>query len=185
VPKASAPLAEANPGLKLSLYDRHPVDALQLLQHGEIDVALISQYADAPVEDDGVHLVHIGDDPIYLVSQRPDDSIANHRHSAWIGGCERCTDELTTICRQKGFTPRIASFSDDTSPRRRQRRHDASARPRAPTHHRPDVHTTELTSSPRQIRAATYGEPPDPPAVAAVVEALTETARSTTPSATT
>jgi hypothetical protein len=34
-----------------------------------------------------VRLLHIGGDPIYLISQRPDDSLANHRHSAWIGGC--------------------------------------------------------------------------------------------------
>jgi DNA-binding transcriptional LysR family regulator len=97
VPKAAATLAQAYPGIELSLIDRHPVEALQMLRHGEIDVALIFRYADAPVEDEGFRLLHIGDDPIYLISQRPDDSLANHRHSAWIGGCDRCQAELLAV----------------------------------------------------------------------------------------
>ena len=47
VPKAAATLAEAHPGLELSLIDRHPVEALQALRCGEIDVALVFRYADA------------------------------------------------------------------------------------------------------------------------------------------
>src|SRR5918992_3409960 len=67
VPKAAAMLAEAHPRLELSLIDRHPVEALQLLRHGEIDVALIFRYADAPLEEEGFRLVCIRDDPIYLI----------------------------------------------------------------------------------------------------------------------
>src|SRR3954468_22315553 len=40
VPKAAAALAQAHPGLKLNLFDEHPVEALQMLRHGEIDVAV-------------------------------------------------------------------------------------------------------------------------------------------------
>lgn len=43
-------------------------------------------------------------------------------------------------------------------------------------HRRPDIHATEVIGFQRQIYAATYGEPPDPPAVAAVLAALTEAA---------
>jgi DNA-binding transcriptional LysR family regulator len=91
--------------------------------------------------------------------------ITNHRHSAWIGGCERCQDELITVCRQERFTPRIAFSSDDmvvvpalvaagigvtTLPGLALRAHRIS-----------DVHTIERTGFPRQIYAVTYGEPPD------------------------
>jgi DNA-binding transcriptional LysR family regulator len=180
VPKAAASLAHAHPGLELSLYDRHPVEALHMLRHGEIDVALVFRYVSAPVEEDGFRLVHIGDDPIYLISQRPDDSLANHRHSAWIGGCARCQAELNAMCRTAGFTPRIASHSDDmvvvqalvaaglgvtTLPGYALQ-----------AHRRPDIHATELVNHHRQIHAATYGDPPDPPAVAAVMAALTDVA---------
>ncbi len=113
VPTAAATLARAHPGIELTLIDLHPAEGLRMLRHGEVDVALIYRHADDPVEEEGFRLVHIVDDPIYLVSQRPDDSLANHRHSAWIGGCERCRVELIIVCRQEGFTPRIASFSDD------------------------------------------------------------------------
>jgi DNA-binding transcriptional LysR family regulator len=181
VPKAAATLAQAHPGLELKVIDRHPVEALQALRHGEIDVALVFQYADAPAEEEGFRLVHLGDDPIYLVSQRPDDSIANHRHSAWIGGCERCQAELTTVCRHAGFTPRIVSLSDDmvvvqalvaagmgvtTLPGLALR-----------AHRHPDVHATELRGHHRQIYAVTYGEPPDPPATTALIEAIHDSAR--------
>jgi hypothetical protein len=39
-------------------------------------------------------------------------------------------------------------------------------------HRAPGVHATQLTDSPRQIYAATYGEPPDPPATTALIEIL-------------
>src|SRR5688500_10387141 len=109
VPQAASLLAEAHPGVELVVFDRHPVEALQMLRHSEIDVALIFRYADAPVEEDGFRLVQVGEDPIYLISQRAGDSLANHRHSAWIGGCERCQEELTKVCQREGFTPRIGS----------------------------------------------------------------------------
>jgi DNA-binding transcriptional LysR family regulator len=186
VPKAATLLAQAHPGLQLSLFNQHPVEALQMLRHGEIDIALVFRYADAPFEEDGFRLVDLGDDPIYLISQRPDDSLANHHHSAWIGGCDRCQDELTAVCRHEGFTPRIASHSDDmvvvqalvaagigvtTLPGLALQ-----------AHRHPDIHATELTGFHRQLHAATYGDPPDPPAVAAVLAALTQ---ATTPTAST
>ncbi|MFI9550949.1 LysR family transcriptional regulator [Nonomuraea endophytica] len=179
VPEAAVALGRAYPGLELILIDRHPVEALQMLRQGEIDIALIFQHADAPLEqEEGFRLVHLRDDPIYLISLKPGDSIANHRDSPWIGGCLRCQDELVTACRQEGFTPRIASLSDDmvvvqalvaagvgvtTLPGLALR-----------AHRRPDVHTTELTNSPRRLYAVTYGDPPDPPAIAAVLATLTE-----------
>jgi DNA-binding transcriptional LysR family regulator len=182
VPRAAATLAQAHPGLQLSLFEQHPVEALQMLRHGEIDVALVFRHADAPVEDDGFRLLRIGADSIYLLSRRPDDSLANHRHSAWIGGCERCQAELTAVCRHAGFTPRIASHSDDIVVVQALVAAGAGVTTQPglalQAHRRPDIHATELTGFQRQIYAATYGDPPDPPAVAAVLAALTEAAAS-------
>ena len=39
-------------------------------------------------------------------------------------------------------------------------------------HRRPDVDISELTNFPRQIYATTYGEPPDPPATIALIQAI-------------
>jgi DNA-binding transcriptional LysR family regulator len=173
VPKAATRLAEAHPGIELSVYDRHPVEALQMLRHSEIDVALIFRYADAPVEDEGFRLVYIRDDSIYLVSQQPDDSIANHRDSPWIGGCERCQAELRTVCARDGFVPRIGSVSDDMVVVQAL----VAAGTGVTTLPGPDIHTTELDSSPRQIYAVTYGEPPDPPGSTALIQAIQDSAR--------
>jgi DNA-binding transcriptional LysR family regulator len=181
VPKAAATLAEAHPGLQLSVIDRHPVEALQILRQGEVDVALVFRYAHAPLDDDGFRVVHVADDPIYLVSRRPDDSIANHRHAAWIGGCERCQGELTAVCQRHGFTPRIESVCDDMVA--------VQALVAAGTgvttlpglalraHRLPDIHTSEIPDSARQIFAVTYGDPPDPPATTALIRAIQESAR--------
>jgi DNA-binding transcriptional LysR family regulator len=177
VPKAAAALARAHPGIELSLIDLHPVEALRMLRTGHIDVALIFRYAETAAEAQDVRLVHLLDDPTYLVSQQPRDTIAGHRDSAWIGGCERCQAELVTICeRTAGFTPRIAYVSDDmvvmqalvvagmgttTLPGLALQAHRV-----------PGLHTTELPGYPRRIYAATYGEPPDPPATTALIDTI-------------
>ncbi|MFY1687059.1 LysR family transcriptional regulator [Plantactinospora sp. WMMB782] len=180
VPKAAARLARAHPGLELAVIERHPVEALQALRNGEIDVALVFRYADAPAEEEGFRLVHLGDDPIYLISRQADDSVANHRHSAWIGGCARCQDELAAVCRRRGFAPRIVSLSDDmvvvqalvaagigvtTLPGLALR-----------AHRHPDIHATELADHRRRLYAVTYGEPPDPPASTALIRAVQQSA---------
>lgn len=182
VPKAAAALAEAHPGLELSVVDRHPVEGLQMLRQGEVDVALVFRYARGPLEEAGFRLVHVADDPIYLVSQRADDSIANHRHSAWIGGCEWCQGELTAACQHHGFTPRIRSVCDDMVA--------VQALVAAGTgvttlpglalraHRLPGVHTTEIPDFTRQIYTVTYGDPPDPPATTALIQAIQAAARS-------
>ncbi|MEO3749137.1 LysR family transcriptional regulator [Streptomyces sp. B6B3] len=185
VPSAAATLARTYPGVELSLIERHPVESLRMLRHGEIDVALVFRHADAPVEDEGYRLRQIGDDRIYLVSQRPDDSVAHHRHSPWIGGCDACTNELLTVCRREGFAPRIGSLSDDMVVVQSlvAAGMGVAILPGLAllAHRRPDVHATEIPGIQRQIHAATYGDPPDPPAVAAVLAALAEAPRPRAP----
>nr|AZF85916.1 LysR family transcriptional regulator [Catenulispora sp.] len=176
VPAAAAALARAHPGIELSLVDVHPVEALRLLRAGEVDLAVIFRYADTRREDDGLRLVHLLDDPLYLVTREPGQTIADHRDSPWIGGCERCQDELLTVCRRAGVTPRITSVSDDTVvmqalvaagmgvtmlPGLALRAHRVSG-----------LYATELVEDPRQIYAVTYGDPPDPPATTALIRAL-------------
>jgi DNA-binding transcriptional LysR family regulator len=178
VPKAAATLARKYPGIELSLVDVHPVDALRLLRRGETDVALIFRYADTPAEEEDLRLVHIADDPIHLVSRKPGDSITDHSESAWIGGCERCQAELFSVCHRSGFTPRITSVSDDLVVMQAlvAAGMGVTILPGLglQAHRSPAVHATELPGFPRQIYAATYGDPPDPPATAALIQAIQE-----------
>lgn len=180
VPRAAAQLARSHPGLDLQVADAHPVQALQLLRRGEIEIALGPRPADAPIEEDGLRRVHIADDPIYLLSRQLGDTVANHRNSDWIGGCPWCTGELTRVCQDFDFTPRIASVSDDivvvqslvaagvgvaTMP-------GLSLQ----AYRHPDLEVTELAGFDRRLDAITYGDPPDPPGVTAVIETLTAVA---------
>lgn len=180
VARTAVAVAVDHPGLELTPIERHPNESLRQLRHGEVDIALVFQHADTGLADEGFRLDYLGEDSIFLLSLRAGDRLADHRSSAWIGGCERCTEELLTVCRREGFTPEIGPLSDDiavvqalvaaglgvaTQP-------GLSLR----AHRRADVHATEIPDFPRRLYAVTYGEPPDPPAVAAVRDAVAETA---------
>ncbi|MEV4147079.1 LysR family transcriptional regulator [Amycolatopsis sp. NPDC049691] len=178
VPKAAAALAREHPGLQLSLVDEHPVEALRMLRHGEIDVAVVFSHPGSPVEE-GFRLRHLGADPVHLISRKAGDRLENHRDSGWIGGCPRCQEELGAVCARAGFSPRIACLSDDMVVVQSLVAAGAGVAIlpglALEAHRRPGVHATE-TGFRRRIHAATYGEPPDPPAVAAVLAALTDAA---------
>jgi DNA-binding transcriptional LysR family regulator len=84
------------------------------------------------------------------------------------------------MCEHAGFSPRLAYTTDDmvvmqslvaagmgvtTIPGLALR-----------AHRHPAITATRLAVPPRHIYAATYGEPPDPPATAALLAALTRAA---------
>lgn len=181
VPGAAEILAREHPGLSLGLTDTHPEEALQLLRAGHIEVALIFRYDETAPEEDGVRLLHLLDDPLHLLTTGGGTTLAAHRDSPWVAGCERCRSHLVEMCERAGFTPRLASTTDDmvvmqslvaagmgvtTIPGLALR-----------AHRHPAIDATRLDVPPRQIYAATYGEPPDPPATTALLRALGEAAR--------
>ena len=181
VPQAAAELSRSHPGIALNLVDAHPGVGLRMLRSGHVDIALMFRHADTPPdEEEGLRLTHLLDDPLYLISDRPDQRLEDHRDSAWVGGCERCRAATVAACGRAGFSPRVAYSCDDTV--------IAQALVAAGmgvaivnglalhAHRAPGVHATRLTDSPRQIYAATYGDPPDPPATAALIEILASTA---------
>src|ERR671935_198669 len=113
VPAAAEILRRNHPGIQLHVTDTHPPEALQLLRAGHIDVALIFRYDESPPEDDDIRLVHLLDDPTYLLTNGSTAGLADHRESTWIAGCERCRAHLLEDCARAGFTPRIAYTTDD------------------------------------------------------------------------
>jgi DNA-binding transcriptional LysR family regulator len=179
VPEAAAAMRRDHPGIELRLVDAHPELALAMLRDGEVDAAIVHRYDDTLPED--VHGIHLFDDPMYLVSTEPGQTLLDHRDSVWIAGCERCRRDLLDACRAAGFTPEIASSSDEvivqqalvaagmgvtTTPGLALR-----------SHRRPDIEATPIEHLRRRIHLVTYGEPPAPPATAAFIDALREAAR--------
>jgi DNA-binding transcriptional LysR family regulator len=175
-----AALSARHPGLRISLIDTHPPEALELLRAGRIDVAVIFRYDETEPEPAGVRLHHLLDDPMYLLSTRRGHKMATLRDATWIAGCERCASHLLSLCAVEGFEPRIGYTSDDmvvmqalvaaglgvtTMPGLALRAHRVEG-----------IVASELPGSQRHVYAATYGEPPDPPATAALLTALAEAA---------
>src|SRR6185436_9289336 len=160
VPAAVATLAARHPGLEVSLTDTHPPEAIELLRTGKIEVAVIFRYGETEPEPPGVRLHHLLDDPVYVLSRRREPSLAALSDATWIAG----------------FDPRIGYSSDDmvvmsalvaaglgvaTQTGLALRAHAVDS-----------VVATELPGWERHIYAATYGEPPDPPATVALLQAL-------------
>lgn len=197
VPAAATRLEAESPGLDLSLAEAEPPEALHMLRAGYVDVALVFRHyqdgaAAGPPGDpeDGTRSRLILDDPIHLVTrapaggdaeplpERPD--LARYADQRWIGGCERCRSYLVWQCELAGFAPKIAFTTDDfvavqalvaaglgvtTLP---------GLALRAARH--PGIQTAVLPGSHREVRAVTYGEGPEPPAVSRLLDVLSLTA---------
>jgi DNA-binding transcriptional LysR family regulator len=176
LPRAASALSRTHPGIELSLVDAHPRDGLAMLRAGSVDVALIFRHTKTPLDAEGIRLTHLLDDPLYLVSDRPRQDLDDHRDSAWVGGCEDCRAATVSACTRAGFSPRFSYFCDDTVV--------AQALVSAgmgvailnglalEAHRAPGVHARRLPEDARTIYAATYGDPPDPPATAALIDTL-------------
>src|SRR3954451_11208210 len=180
VPGALAALARRHPGLQVHLTDTHPLEALELLRTGQVEVAVIFRYDETEPEPEGVRLHHLLEDPVYLLSTQAQRGLGALRGATWIAGCDRCRSHLLSLCAEEGFEPHIGYISDDmvvmqalvaaglgvtTIPGLALR-----------AHHVDGVVANELLGSRRHVYAATYGTPPDPPATAALVASLAEAA---------
>src|SRR5262245_47436616 len=184
VPTAVETLAARHPSLEINLVDTHPPEAIELLRTGKVDVAVIFRYDETEPEPAGVRLQHLLDDPVYLLSTREHHELSDLRDATWIAGCERCRSHLLSMCRGAGFDPRIASSSDDMVVMQALVAAGLGIATQTGlalrAYHVDGVVATEVPGWQRHIHAATYGEPPDPPATAALVAALIEAAASAT-----
>jgi DNA-binding transcriptional LysR family regulator len=183
IPPAAAALRGEHPGVELHLTEAHPEVAVSLLRAGQIDAAVIFRYDDTTPDD--IRAIHLFDDPMYLLSLEPGQTLADHRDSAWIAGCEHCRREFVEACGQAGFSPHIACTSDDpiveqalvaagmgvtTMPGLALRAHRTAG-----------IQATALRDFRRRVYLASYGDPPDPPATTAFMNALRHTVQQTQP----
>ncbi|ANN19493.1 LysR family transcriptional regulator [Amycolatopsis orientalis] len=174
VPHAAGTLRREHPGIELHLTEAHPRVALELLRAGDVDVAVVFRYDDAIPDD--LRATPLFEDPMYLLSLEPGQTLMGNRDSPWIEGCENCRRDFLDFCAEAGFVPPIAYVSDDvivqqalvaagmgvtTTPGLALR-----------THRAPGIEASLLGDFRRRVYLATYGDPPDPPATAAMIAAL-------------
>lgn len=179
MPRVVELLAVDHPGLELELEltDTHPPEALQMLRAGEVDVALAFHYS-SDAEAGDIRLRHLFDDPTCLLTPAGDGrgTLAEHRDARWIAGCARFRSSLIELCAREGFTPTIACTTDDIATIQSLVASGLGVAviPRLALegHRHPGVDVSEVPDSVRHVYAATYGEPPDPPATRALLRAV-------------
>ncbi|WP_030433983.1 LysR family transcriptional regulator [Actinoplanes subtropicus] len=181
VPLAAAGFAAAHPEVDLRFREAEPPEGVRLLRSGEVEVALLFTHAvrthpDEPAPDlAGLRHEVLLDEPLYLVTPPdwPGDRLADHRDRPWIGGCERCRGHLLRAAAAEDFAPDIRYTTDDYVAVQRLAAAGlgvAVLPALALDAHRDErVRTVALPDAARRVMVAVHGEPPDPPATAALL----------------
>ena len=181
VPAAVAALADRHPGLR-DQPDRHaPARGARAAAHrqgrGRDHLPLRRDRARAGRRPPASPARRSG---LPAVDAAASAALAALRDATWIAGCERCRSHLLSLCADAGFEPRIGYSSDDMVVMQALVAAGLGVATQTGlalrAHHIEGVVATELPGSQRHVYAATYGEPPDPPATAALLAALTEAA---------
>jgi DNA-binding transcriptional LysR family regulator len=203
VPAAAARLEAESPGMDLMLAEAEPPEALRMLRAGYVDVALVFRHYQQDAdpgppgpEEDGARGRLLLDEAVHLVTPMPaagptggagDDTaggpaadLSAYAQHRWIAGCERCRGYLLRQCALAGFTPKIAFTTDDYVAVQALVAAGLGVTTlpglclRAARH--PGVRAEPLPGARRHVFAMTYGEPPDPPATARLIEVLAQAA---------
>jgi DNA-binding transcriptional LysR family regulator len=197
-------LTEAEPPEALRMLRAGYVDVALVFRHSA-DGAEPADASESPDEEAPFDLTEdlrerlLLDEPVYLVTPSqtgppgspgsPAESgsadLSEYAKHRWIAGCDRCRAHLVAQCAQAGFTPKIAFTTDDFVAVQALVAADlgVSTLPalclRAARH--PGVRSTPLPGTRRYIYAVRYGDPPDPPAVTELMDALQAAAERTAP----
>jgi DNA-binding transcriptional LysR family regulator len=178
VTDAAVAMRATAPGIELSFSDLHPDLALQQLREGLVDVAVVFRYDDEVPGD--IRFTHLFDDPMYLLSKEAGQTLADHRDSAWVAGCERCRRELVEVCEDAGFTPRIMYTSDDPFVEQSLVAAGLGVTTMPglalSTHRVPGIETAVVEGFRRRVHVATFGDPPDSLAASTFIQLLTDAA---------
>lgn len=121
VATAMATMTKKHPGVTFTLVEAEPPKALELLEAGDCDIAVVFRYSnDAPRAEDAFHWRPLLESEVNvaLPEQHPhadsdEVDLAELWDSRWIAGCPDCRGHLTTACQDAGFSPDIAFETDD------------------------------------------------------------------------
>jgi DNA-binding transcriptional LysR family regulator len=119
VPRALARIGADSPGIDVALTEAEPPEALALLADGQVDLALVFGYREAPAPTAAeLSWVPLGREPVRLVlpagrGRGGRVTLAQLADEPWIAGCDRCRAHLIHLCEQAGFVPHIRHVTDD------------------------------------------------------------------------
>lgn len=124
MPLAIAQFRGRHPAVELSLTLEEADDAIARLRSGDLDLALAEGAVERPSVPEGVELVHLLDDPMYLalpmdhpLADKQRLRLADLADDAWIqgqpGSTCACNRLALRACQAAGFEPRVAFESSD------------------------------------------------------------------------
>jgi DNA-binding transcriptional LysR family regulator len=180
-PAAVSSLRASSPGVRVSLVEAEPPEALGLLRTGEADLALTFGYPESvPPARGEFEFEPLFADELLLVTgpgtKTRHPRLADFKDEAWIAGCERCRAHLLHLAAEAGFEPQIVYATDDyvTVQSLVAAGLGVTVLPSLAlrAHRRPDVSVTPLGADAVRQIAAVVLPGSRPPAIAAMVDAL-------------
>ena len=188
LPHAIATLAQRHPGLRVATRDMEPEDSLPALKLGELDLAIAQEYAFSPnPADAAIERTNLLDDPLRLalpeehpLAATETVAVRDLEHDPWIAGREGsfCHRVVIHATRAAGYEPRLAHITNDFDVEYALIEAGAGVGlvPELAGPPPPGVVTRPVEGAPpsRRIYAAVRAGSSARPAIAAMLEALTE-----------
>ena len=121
VPEVMRLLPEEAEGVTLVYREAEPPEAVQLLSAGEVDAAIVFDYARTTKVPAGTVLKPLWLETLSIVvpSDHVDETdvaplnLGDYAADAWIAGCEKCRGNLMTAAAEHGFHPAIIQETDN------------------------------------------------------------------------
>ena len=123
VPPAIATFRERYPGVEIELSLLEPMEGIDGLRAGEIDIALLVEPGFGPVPEGSIERVHLLDDEMYValplshpLAAKRTLKLGDLCEDAWmLGGRTTCPDTgvFLRACHAAGFEPKLAFENDD------------------------------------------------------------------------
>ncbi|HUA12854.1 MAG TPA: LysR family transcriptional regulator [Solirubrobacteraceae bacterium] len=122
MPTAIAAFRAAHPLVELSLAEGEPEQVAPRLRAGELDLALLFEFADGPALAEGMERTVLLEDPLHValpaghrLAGAPSVDIADLAGEAWVQTALRspCALQVLRSCHAAGFEPHVAFESDD------------------------------------------------------------------------
>ncbi len=194
-PTVDLRLTEAEPPEALRMLRAGYVDVALIFRHESEETGPTLPVADcAPSADrEGLREQNLLDEPVSLIMPTGDaslglpdvaptvtelwpDDLTRFTDHRWIAGCDRCREHLLQQCAAAGYTPKISFTTDDFVAVQALvgAGLGVALLPGLALHaaRNPAVRALRLRGTQRCVVAVRYGEPPDPPGTALLMEAL-------------
>ena len=122
MPLAIASFRAQYPDVELTLAEGEPEEIVPRLGAGQLDLALLFEFADDDLDLDGTSVVPLLEDPMYLAMPRTHRLAARSRvrledfvEDAWVqtSSSSPCARHVVRCCHAAGFEPRVSFESDD------------------------------------------------------------------------